>query len=114
VRKPNALPKKLPKTANSIHGPIKIVWLKDKGLAKVAGVSAWGLAHYASRTLYLNEQLREKGSDPHMMWKVYHHESHHFHMEDTGLNQVFGPMKREIICEAYAQARMNDMLYGSK
>lgn len=106
------LPKKLPKAANSIHGQIKIVWLTDKGMKKAAGISAWGLAHYISRTIYLNEQLREKGSDPYMMWKTFHHESHHFHMEDTGLNQRFGLKTREALCEAYAQVRISEMLYG--
>lgn len=111
-QKPKKLPKKLPKVAHSIHGPIKIVWLTNKGIKKAAGVSAWGLAHYTSRTIYLNEQLREPGTNPYMMWKAFHHESHHFHMEDAGLNQMFEPDQREMICETYAQARMAEMLYG--
>lgn len=110
-QKPRKLPKKLPKHGVTALGPVKIVWVSKKEMKKLAGQWAWGLTVYAERTIYLNELLRGKETNPILMWKTFHHEMHHIHMEDAGLNQLFRTDQRELICETYAQAKVFSMMY---
>lgn len=108
------LPKKIPTSIPSLHGPVSIVWISNKKMKKMAGEFAWGLTVYAERKVYLNEIMKMPGADPILMWKTFHHEAHHIHMEDAGMNQVFNRDQRELVCELYAQTRVLAMQRGEK
>lgn len=99
------LPKRLPTTAPSVLGPIAVTRVAN--LRDSDGTALLGVWRSATRQI---DVLADAA--PVAAWHTYWHEHAHAVLYDAGV--ALGKKKCEAVCDAFATARVREMLDGTR
>lgn len=103
--KRRALPP-IPATMPSVLGPVPV--RRVKGLRNSADEACFGIWRADRRTVELEEDAALT-----TVWHTYWHEWTHVALWDAGLHGIDLPLE-ERICDAFATARVREMLDGAR
>lgn len=104
---PELLPP-LPRQIVSQLGPVPVVFVDS--LTDEEGRRLAGGFHTMRRTIYIRREITSRQ----MQWFVLYHESAHVIMHDSGLDNLIPPALAQSIADAFASARVAEMLTQAK
>jgi len=93
----------LPKEFQGAGGRVRVRLVKREKADD--GRPAWGTWEPATRIIRI-----VRGSPPQHRWKVFYHEWMHACLHDSGIEEQLSDEGNEAMCQAYAAARMAEML----
>ena len=101
----NAYP--LPATVHTAGGPIPVV-LVDSLPATDSSFFVVGRFNYADRRIYVLARV----TSPLQRWRIVQHERCHVILLESGLHNLTESTFRELLCDAYAEDRVAELVRG--